>query len=117
MLAGTGCGLLAHAARKLRAEGGAFDLAGAIEKSHLPALVAEPALDGTLVEVKSALRHHLFLGVGENEVPRPISEIFENVPFFRQTTSATFEVAWYYQLELLSDNPAASVKITDVAES
>lgn len=60
---------------------------------------------------------HLFLGVGENEVPRPISEIFENIPFFRQTSSATFEVAWYYQLELLSDNPAASVKIEDIAES
>lgn len=60
---------------------------------------------------------HFFLGVGENEVPRPISEIFENVPFFRQTSSATFEVAWYYQLELLSDNPAAGVQISDVAES
>lgn len=60
---------------------------------------------------------HLFLGVGENEVPRPISEIFENIPFFRQTSSATFEVAWYYQLELLSDNPAASVKLEDIAES
>ena len=60
---------------------------------------------------------HFFCGVGENEVPRPISEIFENIPFFRQTTSATFEVAWYYQLELLSDNPAAGVQIQDVAES
>ncbi len=61
--------------------------------------------------------NHFFLGVGENEVPRPISEIFENVPFFRQTSNATFEVAWYYQLELLSDNPASGVKIEDVAES
>jgi hypothetical protein len=61
--------------------------------------------------------NHFFLGVGENEVPRPISEIFENVPFFRQTNNATFEVAWYYQLQLLSDNPAAGVKIEDVAES
>jgi hypothetical protein len=58
-----------------------------------------------------------YLGVGENEVPRPISEIFDNIPFFRQTTSATFEVAWYYQMQLLSDNPAAGVKISDVAES
>ena len=61
--------------------------------------------------------NHFFLGVGENEVPRPISEVFDNVPFFRQTTSATFEVAWYYQMQLLSDNPAAGVKISDVAES
>lgn len=60
---------------------------------------------------------HFFLGVGENEVPRPINEVFEDIPFFRQTTSATFEVAWYYQCELLSDNPAAGVKIEDVAES
>ena len=60
---------------------------------------------------------HLFLGVGENEVPRPISEIFDNIPFFRQTTAATFEVAWYYQMELISDNPAAGVKIEDIAEA
>lgn len=60
---------------------------------------------------------HFFLGVGENDVPRPISEIFEDVPFFKQTTSATFEVNWYYQMELLSDNPAAGIKISDVAES
>lgn len=60
---------------------------------------------------------HFFLGVGENDVPRPISEIFDNIPFFRQTSNATFEVAWYYQMELLSDNPAAAVKIEDIAES
>lgn len=60
---------------------------------------------------------HFFLGVGENEVPRPISEIFDNIPFFRQTTAATFEVAWYYQMELLSDNPAAGVKLEDIAEA
>lgn len=60
---------------------------------------------------------HFFLGVGENDAPRPISEIFDNIPFFRQTTSATFEVAWYFQMELLSDNPAAGVKLEDIAES
>lgn len=60
---------------------------------------------------------HFFIGVGDNEVPRPISEIFENIPFFRQTTSATFEVAWYYQCQVLSDNPAAGVQIQDIAES
>lgn len=60
---------------------------------------------------------HFFLGVGDNEVPRPISEIFDDVPFFKQTTSATFEVNWYYQCELLSDNPAAGFQIQDVAES
>lgn len=61
--------------------------------------------------------NHFFLGVGENDVPRPISEIFENVPFFKQTTSATFDVNWYYQMELLSDNPAAGVQIQDVSEA
>mgnify|MGYP001579449921 CR=1 FL=1 len=61
--------------------------------------------------------NHFFLGVGDNDVPRPISEVFDNVPFFRQTANATFEVAWYYQMELLSDNPAAGVQIQDVAES
>ena len=60
---------------------------------------------------------HFFVGTGDNDVPRPISEIFDNVPFFRQTTSATFEVAWYYQMELLSDNVCAGGKITDVAEA
>lgn len=60
---------------------------------------------------------HFFLGVGDNEVPRPISEVFDNVPFFKQTTSATFDVNWYYQCELLSDNPAAGVQIKDIAES
>jgi hypothetical protein len=60
---------------------------------------------------------HLFLGVGDNETPRPISEIFENVPFFKQTTAATFEMNWYYQMELISDNPAGSIKIEDVAEA
>jgi hypothetical protein len=61
--------------------------------------------------------NHFFLGVGENEVPRPISEVFENNPFFRQTSNATFEVVWYYQMELLSDNPASAWKIEDVAEA
>jgi hypothetical protein len=60
---------------------------------------------------------HFFVGVGDNETPQPISEVFDNVPFFRQTANATFEVAWYYQMQLLSDNPAAGGKVVDVAES
>lgn len=60
---------------------------------------------------------HFFIGVGDNDVPRPISEVFDNIPFFRQTTNATFEVAWYYQMELLSDCVTAGGKVTDVAES
>lgn len=61
--------------------------------------------------------NHFFLGVGDNETPRPISEIFENVPFFKNTTAATFDVNWYYQMQLLSDNPAAGVQVQDVAEA
>jgi|TARA_R100000808_G_scaffold780_3_gene3774 hypothetical protein len=60
---------------------------------------------------------HFFIGHGENAVPRPASEIFDGTSFFRQTSNATFEVAWYWQGELLSDNPAAGAKIEDVAES
>ena len=60
---------------------------------------------------------HFFLGVGENDTPRPISEVFDNVPFFKQTANATFDVNWYFQMELLSDNPAAGVQVQDIAES
>jgi hypothetical protein len=62
-------------------------------------------------------KSHLWIGHGENEAPRPISEIFDNIPFFRQTTSATFEVAWYYQMELLCDAPNTQVRVNDIAES
>lgn len=59
---------------------------------------------------------HYFIGHGENELPRPESEIFDGRPFFRQTSNTTYEVAWYYQSQLLSDNPAAGCKIEDLAE-
>ena len=60
---------------------------------------------------------HFYIGHGENAVPRPVSEVFDGTPFFRQTSNATFEVAWYWQGNLLSDNPAAGAKIEDIAES
>lgn len=59
---------------------------------------------------------HFFLGVGENEVPRPVSEIWD-VDMFKRGTTTSFQVEWYYQFNLLSDNPAAGVKIEDVAEA
>ena len=59
---------------------------------------------------------HFFLGVGENEVPRPMSEIDDRATFFRQTSNATWEVVWYYQMQLLSDNPAAGAKLEDIAQ-
>lgn len=60
---------------------------------------------------------HFFIGVGDNDVPKPVGEIFDNVPYFRQTNNATFEIPWYYQCELLSDSPASAVQLQDIAEA
>jgi hypothetical protein len=60
---------------------------------------------------------HFFLGVGDNDVPRPVSEIFDDVPNLKYTSNATFDINWYYQCELLSDNPAAACQVKDIAES
>lgn len=60
---------------------------------------------------------HFFIGTGENEVPRPMSEIDDRATFFRQTANATWEVVWYYQMQLLSDNPAAGARISDISEA
>lgn len=63
-------------------------------------------------------RTHFEIGHGENEVPRPLSEIFDDmVTFFTTTTSTTFEVVGYWQAELIGDNPMASFMIEDIAES
>jgi hypothetical protein len=59
---------------------------------------------------------HFFIGTGENEVPRPISEIDDRAPFFFQTTNTTWEVIWYYQMQLLTDNPAAGAKLEDISQ-
>lgn len=60
---------------------------------------------------------HFFVGVGENDVPRPVSEIFDNVPNLKYTANATFDVNWYYQCEVLSDGPSAGVQVQDIAEA
>lgn len=63
-------------------------------------------------------REHLFIGHGDNEVPRPLSEIFDDmVPFFGSTTSTTFEVIGYWQGDLLGDAPTSLVRYDDIAES
>lgn len=63
-------------------------------------------------------REHLQIGHGENEVPRPLSEVFdEQVPFFTQTANTDFEVVGYWQGELLGDAPTSIVRWDDVAES
>jgi len=84
------------------------------EFSGIPWHVDPYFTNNTIVGLDSS---HFFLGVGENDVPRPISEIFDGVEFFKRGTTTTFQVEWYYQLELLSDNPAAGVKLEDIAES
>lgn len=61
--------------------------------------------------------NEIYLGVGENDTPKPLSDVFDNVDFFKRTTSATFEMEWYFQCELISGNPAAHVKLEDIAES
>jgi hypothetical protein len=65
-------------------------------------------------------RQHFWLGHGENEVPRPLSEIFdESVPYFSMpvTPAAKWEVLSYWQAELVGDKPTAGLQIADIAES
>lgn len=64
-------------------------------------------------------REHFWIGHGENDVPRPISEIFgeDMTPYFTPTANTTFEVVSYGQFQLLCDNPPAGFQIKDIAES
>lgn len=64
-------------------------------------------------------REHFWIGHGENDVPRPIAEIFgeDMVSYFTPTANTTFEVVSYGQFQLMSDNPPAGFKVVDVAES
>lgn len=63
-------------------------------------------------------REHFYIGHGDNEVPQPLSECFDDmVPFFTSTNNTTFEVVSYWQGELICDNPPANFIIVDVAET
>jgi hypothetical protein len=62
-------------------------------------------------------KEEFFIGHGENELPMPISKIFPDKPFFKDTSSTTFQVLWYWQGQFMTSNPAAGVKIVDVAEA
>lgn len=58
------------------------------------------------------------IGYVDAKVPRPIDEIFDGqVPFFRQTSNASFEKVWYWEGQLVCTKPSASVRIDDIAES
>lgn len=54
---------------------------------------------------------------GVNKVPQPVSTTFDRANFFVDTSNATFEVPWWWQGELVCDNPAANSKIEDISES
>lgn len=56
------------------------------------------------------------IGHGENELPAPIGSIFD-VPLFKRTSNASFEVDHYWQGELICDNAPSNVKYEEIAES
>lgn len=64
-------------------------------------------------------REHLWIGHGDNQVPRPISEVFgeDMTPFFTTTANTTFEVVSYWQGELIGDMPTSLLRFDDIAES
>ena len=57
------------------------------------------------------------LGHGENSAPQPVSEIFDGAAKLSDTTSAAYDVRFYYQCEVVCKNPAGNAKIADIAES
>lgn len=61
-------------------------------------------------------KKHFFVGHGESEMPQPVSKLF-NVPFFTNTANTAYDVRWYWQGQLITDNPACGVKVEDIAES
>lgn len=61
---------------------------------------------------------HFWIGHGENETPEVLSKVFDGqVPYFTRTTSAKFDIEYYWQGELVCDAPNASVLVSDIAES
>ena len=61
---------------------------------------------------------HFWIGHGENEVPKVLSEVFDGqVPYLTKTANSYFDIEYYWQGELVCDAPTASVLVSDVAES
>lgn len=61
---------------------------------------------------------HFWIGHGDNDVPKVLSEVFDGqVPYFTRTTSAKFDIEYYWQAELVCDAPTSGVLVSDVAES
>lgn len=53
---------------------------------------------------------------GENALPEPVGNIWD-VPLFKRTANATFEIDHYWQAELVCTNINGQVKIEEIAES
>ena len=62
---------------------------------------------------------HFWIGHGENEVPDVLSNVFPggDLAYFTKTSSAYFDIEYYWQGELLCDAPTSAVQIQDVAQS
>lgn len=77
---------------------------------------AEPYMDSNRIWGLST--KHVFIGYGENELPQPLSEVFDGlVSFFTSTSNTTFEIVSYWQGEVVCDNPMALGMISDVSEN
>lgn len=77
---------------------------------------AEPYMDANRIWALN--RDHIWIGHGENELPQPLSEIFDGLTsFFTSTANTTFEIVSYYQGEVICDNPMALAMIEDVSEN
>lgn len=77
---------------------------------------AEPYMDAN--RVWAINRENIWIGHGENELPAPLSEVFDNlVSFFTTTANTTFEIVSYYQGEVICDNPMGLGMASDLSES
>ena len=77
---------------------------------------AEPYMDANRIWGMST--ENIFIGHGDNELPAPLSEVFDGlISFFTDTSNTTFEIVSYWQGEIVCDNPMALGMISDVSES
>lgn len=77
---------------------------------------AEPYMDANRVWALNS--KNVFIGYGENELPAPLSEVFDGlVSFFTSTANTTFEIVSYWQGEVVCDNPMSLGMISDLSES
>ena len=77
---------------------------------------AEPFFDAN--RIVGFNTEHFWIGHGENETPEVLSKIWDGqIPFFTRTTSAKFDIEYYWQAELISNKPTAAFVVEDIAES